>query len=549
MRPVLRLVPLVCLPLICLLALTTAAPAVQVDPADGGEGVALGAPFESHALGISLRPPAGFKTVRKVGGEEVEFVDVDKKWALKLARMTLREPMGLETTTDPQKNLPRAGLLDVTLDRLKAAMPGAAVLRHDVINLGTSDVGMIALRHMQSLEPVLSQQAIIRANDQLYYLIALNSPGSKTAGKEPGNDPGERQAVETFREVLDSVKLLDQRPLRQEQDFRLYATRALYLNLNADKLSTALVPQQWFRLTRNGKDIGYVYTIEELGDGIPGRRRNVAAPRRVRGAAGGATGVLVGMRSRTLPDENLQIDSEAWMFCSFDRRSEQWSNLTVLRDRKNKTDDHLITLGSSSLQAGRVLDRDAKVRGEQWDKNDPGQPPVLDKEQYLLNVTHVSKTENAEPISQGLPKWYLPQALGHLLPRLLPRAEPKQFMFATYVGEARAVMHRYVDVGAEKRVTLAGETVRAIPLTDRIGVEGSVTTHYFTRDGKYVGSENADSGIVMVPTSEQKLLEIWKDADLTRPADVKDQPEKPAASAKPGGRAPAAAAAGASPAR
>jgi hypothetical protein len=401
---------------------------------------------------------------------------------------------------------------------------------------------MIALRHVQGLETVLSQQALFRASDRMYYVISLNSPGSKTAGKEPGDDPVERQAVETFQEVLDTVKLLDQRPLREEQENRVYAALALFVNLGGEtKLPNALIPRQWFRLTRKGKDIGYVYTVEELADGIPGNKRNVAVARgRNRGAAGGASGVLVGMRSRTMPGVDVRVESESWMYCSFDRRTEQWSTLTFVQDLKNKTDDSVMTLGSSSKQARRLLDREAELRRQGFDKTDPKQPPVFETENYGLNVTHVSKTETAQPIAQELPRYYLPQALGHLLPRLLPLNQPKQYMFATYVEEARAVMNRYVDVGEEQRVTLAGETLRAIPVKDRIGLDGSVTTHYVARNGQYLGSENADTGIQMLPSTEEKLLEIWKDANLTRPADVKEQAPAPApvpaaAPGKPGG--------------
>src|SRR5688572_11616773 len=161
MRPVLPLVPLVCLLAFNVYVQEARAqrpPAAEPQPlpllqgrpdapADAGAGadsggVALGQPFESQGLGIALRPPAGSKVVRKVGGTEVEFLHEQNKWSLKVSRMELAEPMELQPGVDPQKNLPRAGLLEVTVDRLKAAMPGATILRSDVINVGASDVGM-----------------------------------------------------------------------------------------------------------------------------------------------------------------------------------------------------------------------------------------------------------------------------------------------------------------------------------------------------------------------------------------------------------------------
>lgn len=494
----------------------------------------LGEPFESIGLGIAMRGPAGSRIIRQVGGTQVDFVHEKNKWNMKVARLTLDQPMPLESSRDDQGGR-KVGLLEVTLDRLKDQLPGSTILRNDVIRLGQIDVGMIALRYTKGLETLLSQQALIHANDTLYFTLTLTSPGSK-ARENPADDsgsdgdPAEKRAAEVFSEVLDTVRLLDQRPLIRDQEERLYATRALLVNLSGKgRLENLLKPRQWFRLQRNGKDIGYVYTEEEMGDAIPGDARGALRPRKPAGRAGPA-GILIGTRSRVMAGEDRRLDAESWMFCALDRRSEEWSTLQVIENLKTGEQiDHATTVGSSSRHLGRRLDRKANALGIRGEKEDPNQPPVRETDDYILNVTHTSKTENGEPLSQGVSDWYVPQALSHLLPRLLPLEEPKKYMFAAYVPDVRLVMLRYVDVGAEARVNFNGESVRAVPISDRIGYEGSVTTHYMTLGGQYIGSENPDSGIVIVPSDEKTLLDIWKDADLTRPADVK-RAEKPSAS-------------------
>ena len=70
-----------------------------------------------------------------------------------------------------------------------------------------------------------------------------------------------------------------------------------------------------------------------------------------------------------------------------------------------------------------------------------------------------------KPTDTKLPPYYLPQALGQLLPRLLP-AEPAQYLFAFYVSGPRTVLQRYIDVGAPSEVELDGQSVRAIPISD-----------------------------------------------------------------------------------
>jgi hypothetical protein len=513
-----------------------AVPSVLGQPGDDADdGQVLGEPFESLGLGIALRRPAGSKVIRQVGGTEVDFVQEKNKWNLRVARLTLTQPMPLQTSKDAE-GAKHVGLLEVTVDRLKDELPGATILRSDVVRIGETDVGMIALRHVKGLETLLSQQAIVRGEDRLYFTLTFTSPGSKAAGKEPGDDPAEARAVEAFNEVLDTIRLLDQRPVVRDQEERLvFGTRALLVNLGGKgMLQSRLVPQQWFRLLRNGKDVGYVYTIEEPADGIPGDANALRRKKPGRRGAGGPEGILVGTRTRTMAGEEARVDVESWMFCANDRRVEEWSTLQVVENLKDASKfDHATTVGSSSRRTGRRLDRAANQQGVRWDKEDPNQPPVRETDDYVLNVTHSSRTENTEPLTQSVSDWYLPQALSHLLPRLLPLEEPKKYMFAVYVPDVRKVMHRYVDVGAEKKVNFAGKNIRAIPISDRVGLEGSVTTHYMGVDGSYLGSENADSGIVVLPADEKTLQELWKDADLTRPADVKPRDARPAAPEKP----------------
>ena len=66
-------------------------------------------------------------------------------------------------------------------------------------------------------------------------------------------------------------------------------------------------------------------------------------------------------------------------------------------------------------------------------------------------VTTASTKVNAEPVTRTLPPFYLPQALGHLLPRLVPLKEPKSYMFASWVGETREVPVDVRNVAATQR--------------------------------------------------------------------------------------------------
>ena len=55
-------------------------------------------------------------------------------------------------------------------------------------------------------------------------------------------------------------------------------------------------------------------------------------------------------------------------------------------------------------------------------------------------------------------------------------------------------------LGAEQMVDLGGKQVRAVPISDRIGLEGQPTIHYMSPEGKYLGSVNKSARITILPT-------------------------------------------------
>lgn len=48
--------------------------------------------------------------------------------------------------------------------------------------------------------------------------------------------------------------------------------------------------------------------------------------------------------------------------------------------------------------------------------------------------------------------------------------------------------------------------------------------HYFTADGKYLGSVNPDSKIMVLPADRGTIEKLWKNADLSRPTEVEVKP-------------------------
>jgi hypothetical protein len=501
----------------------------DADPNDAGRSsVNLGGVFESQSAGLAFRAPADCKQLRRPGADEiVQFVNDQKRWHLRVHRIQFGQPVPIATRKDPrtQKDVP--GLLDMTLEQFQLDKPGAEVLREEVVPIGDTLVGMIAARYSEGLETFLHQQALLRQGERTYAIFTMTSPAPRGGGggDEIAQDPRVRDAVETFNAVVDSVHVLDQSHVREEQQQRLYRTRALVLNVTENRLRNALIKEQWLRMIdAKGRDVGYLYVVEEVAADLPKNK----APRK----PSRAEGVRIGIRSRTLPEAGLQIDAEQWMWMAFDKRHEQWSAAASVK--KGAVETYVSEFGVSDHRERRSYIKDARHGELRPDgSKDVNQPGVEVDEFYVLNVTHVSKQATAEPVQRTLPVFYIPQALGHLLPRLLPLFEQKGYMFASYVSENREVMSRYVDVEREEQVQLGGKSLRAIPIRDRIGLEGAVTTHYMSPDGAYLGSVNEETKITILPTDRATLLSIWKDADLSRPGDVQEGAAAPAQQSSP----------------
>lgn len=524
----------------------TPAPLLPGRP-DMPESGELGPVFESQSAGIRFNVPMGCRPVLQVSADLLaEFDNPDRLWTLKLARMQFDTPKSL-VNTKAADGSDVAGLMDTTLGSLKTNLPEAKVLRQDMVNIQNGDfrvknnVALLVLRYTMRARRQLCQQALIQANDHLFYILTLRSPGRQD-DDAPGDDPAERNAVDTFQKVLDTVKVLDTTAIKHDQDERLFRTRALLYNITAERMRKVLIPEQWLRILHDGKDGGYTAIYERTALDIPRIKRvpqvNPDGTRRMVEVTPDITegdGILIGIRSRVITEGAradktngpIQLDTESWLFTTATRKNEDWSRTVVLDDHSGKK-QFSQEVGTSNKRIARVREKgaegDAPLGG-----NGQGQPRMSLKEEYIMNVEQVASTAGLQPLTRMLPPFYIPQAVGHLLPRLLDLRHPKGYLVATYVSDVREVMMRYIDVLPEELVTLNGQSVRAVRINERLGLEGSVTTHYYTPEGAYLGSENKDTKTLVLPADKDSLQRLWQNANLERPGAVEKRGAAPEA--------------------
>jgi len=307
--------------------------------------------------------------------------------------------------------------------------------------------------------------------------------------------------------------------LIQDQEQRLLRARGAMVNFTEARLKSVIEPEQYWRLIRDGKDIGYAYVIEEQATGLP--HKGMDTPAR---SGKEQPGIRIGIRSRTWPEPGVQVDGEAWMWVGIDRKQEEWSNLLAVENSNTplpaapvgappprRKPDVTRELGIAIFRTKPTADPSIKL-------TDPKGTRVRDA--YHLSV---SRGTGRDTIERDLPPFYLPQAMAHLLPRLLPRSEARTYLFATYVSERQEVMRRYVDVLDEQDVKLGAKTLRVIPVKERLGLEGAVTTHYISPEGKFLGSVNEETKVTILITDQETLHRLWQGKiDLTPPNEVVD---------------------------
>ncbi|MDB5328815.1 MAG: hypothetical protein JWM57_4384 [Phycisphaerales bacterium] len=465
------------------------------------------------AFDVSFKPFANAKVLEpNAAGGIARLTRDDKKWVLAFNRVELTADTPVRDISGPP---PQPGYLTITINKLRGGDPNADVLRNEVIDLGDLPVGVMVATTTAGNQPALLQQAIMQVTPQLYYTLTMTSPVDPC---KVGDSPAAQEAAMMFKAMLDSIERVDRSSTKLDQDDRLYRTRGLFAQWNKTKILNVLVPERYLRFKREGKDVGYAFIVEQPADALPKPGQgNVLPP-----DPANSSGFRIGVRTHTVGDAGKELDVESWMYVNFDRRHEVWSNVTIQKDPTAKVEKDQSTwfseVGASDQQRERVFDRNLKHDDfKEADQKDAPQT-FREVDKYHLVVRNEGRSAVADPIRRELPPFYLPQALGVMLPRIVPLDNYTGYLFATYASDNRQIMLRYVDVQPEAPVKLDGQEIRAIGVAEHIGIAGSVTTHYVTRRGQYLGSLNADTKLEILPSDKATLEGIWKTLDFTPPA-------------------------------
>jgi hypothetical protein len=493
----------------------------------------LGPKFSSHVHGIEFRPPLNCTRIDKTEPDSiVEFDRDDYNWQLKVWSVRLERSLPLSVHKD-QFGTEQDGVMEITLANIKRQSPDAEVLRNEVINVGRLRVGMIAVRYETAAhDRRFTQQAIVEApdaDDRLYYFLDLTGPGKPQLEANDVVNPAEKLAHDTFGQVVDSIVLLDRTNLVDFQRQSLYGAMGLFVLWNADNsamIRSALVSEQYQRIIKDGQDVGYQHVVEEF-------EPNAKSPE---------TSILkIGVRSRLSSAPSQVWDTETWMFSSADRKHEHWKTAARRTDDRGRLIDSFSQVGVSDEQTkafaiqprqapdGSILPQEGENNSKRGGPLGQGNVDIESRRTLEVNTTH--QTTQLNPFHLDVPVFYVPQAFSYLLPEILP-LKPKSYMFAVFVPNSLDnsqatgpgnVMARYVEVLPIRHVKFRGQEFDAVPITDKITLDGPVTTYYLGIDGKFLGSTasipagDQTTTVEIVPTDVQTLGHIWNRPDLSAP--------------------------------
>lgn len=484
----------------------------------------LGKPFTSASSGIGFQPPAGSRQIQPKGENQIVEFDTDiRDWSLIVSKMPPPPRDQVLTTRNGHTGTPYIvtdapvfphtqpttrsvtdpGVMEQYLNQLKISYGVLDIRRNETINAGRSgliDMGVIAVQYTIGGQRQLKQIAIVQANPRQFYVLELTSPGSDNP-----DSPLLRDAAATFGEITDSVVLNDQSPLREEQNTRIIHTGVLFAHWTEANIDAVLLPQRYLRIVRNGKDVGYVYATEQ-----PMKEA-------------GSPAVRIAMRIHHDDGIAKPTDSQTIMISTIDyhHTHEQWSTLLTVPNPNNPKPDEYSEIGASDYTA------DIPVPAAPGTATATGGFALTSR--YNLTVTGSLPDTGPEHRDIALPRWYLPQALQYLLPRIVMHntaGNAGEYLFYTWVPSTHEVMLLYCDVLPANRLRFNGQMVTAIQIKTHITLDGPVTTDYIDLAGNYLGAEsdrvdakNITTQELVVPCDADTLTKIWGHPNLTNPGD------------------------------
>ncbi len=395
--------------------------------------------WQEQAYGMSLDVPADSTPVEQTAdGALVQFLTQDPATIGVYIRRSTNE-------------LTLEGIKDKAVRELGFRHPSALTLAQDgepVTVAGRAALGLYLLVPDEEQGDWVFAQVytLIDPTTVAVYQLNCNASELDTAAK-------------TFQGVVDSVAFAAPAELDRLRTERIEAGRAWLESINSEQIKSALIPEQWFRITLAGKDIGYLRVRHhDEAEHVP-------------------PGTSIAIQSRLVQGDNV-YDTEGKYFESDDRAEEYWTATTTLK-----------------MPPTAAYNPDA-----------PPQPLTQNWRQTGLRDGQAMEVSQETPTNIKKFSWkvppaaYLSQVNQYVLPALLPHDKPQALAFYAFDQDARKLSLRTYQVQP-----MPGGSYRVF---ERPTPDQAQHIATFSPTGRLIERRMPD-GRVFLATTPQELKRIW----------------------------------------
>jgi hypothetical protein len=461
--------------------------AVAAQPATTAPDLLKAKPWTDSTYGLSMRPPKGMQLREQSNNQAiVEFTD--KTAAISLFVRSGGGMLAFRPVKDADQKGPDNSRWR---QRTRTTESPKAITREFLRKRGRHQLSFLYPKARQLADDQPNLTIAGHKATKLYFLVENNAGRRWVVGQAYVILDRQRVAVaqlecdvstwqqqkRRFEAMLKSVRITDPAKLKKRRAELIEAGHAWHTSLNADQINRVLPDEQWYRITRDGQDVGYMRMHAQ------------------RTTDGGQKGIHLTIQKRRV-GEKVVYDTVGEFFLSAAGQQETWDLKTTQRP-KAETD---------------LAERKRLPAAGQ----EPHYPTWIETgvcDQKRIIITHLAPTAvlqeggQAEPGQRAKkkqwprpPKAYLSQVALRLYLPLLPHKTARQMLFYAYDNRAGHIALRRVHIQPLSNDRFA---VRVKP-TPTQGENVSI----YGKDGQLIRRRMPD-GRIIKPTNAAQLKRLW----------------------------------------
>lgn len=433
--------------------------AVAASPSIENEGLLQDKRWRELAYGVSLRPPVDANLSTPTHDDALLHIDGYSRYAITFYLEHSNVPIDLdrmmqEMVFQPSWASGKAFVLDdLTRHSRPAGRPGAIIY--------------LEIPRTGKTSQVLGQ-AVMQIDPTTFALLRLGVDQKYFEAARP-----------VFEAVFNSFQVDPPRQLDEQREQLIAKGETWLRTINLAKVQANLINEQWFRITEQGKDVGYMVI-----------RQNIAEEM-------GHTGVRVDVQAHVVGQNNT-YDLMSNFFWAADDSTEFWSIKNTRRPQGDLKMANIRQKARSTADTGVRADQIIKIDGRDTVVN-----MITVKREMPISTVNRSKplTDVHEYKWTRPPRAYGSLVLISLIGQLLPHEQPTEMAFYAYdpnVGKVVLRTERIEPTGNGNYLIHSRSSTESEEYLTKYDSNGSMIQRVYP-DGRIINAANP-----------KELLARWK---------------------------------------